>query len=70
VATSDTLSFTLNAADAVFTAQLDLSSNSGSATDLLTHDLTPTISGTVTDTGTALSAGLVSSPTPRPSWFL
>ncbi|PVE05461.1 Ig-like domain-containing protein, partial [Limnohabitans planktonicus] len=49
VATSDTLSFTLNAADAVFTAQLDLSSNSGSSTDLLTQDLTPTISGTGTE---------------------
>eukprot|EP01031_Cornospumella_fuschlensis_P053676 gene53676-biopygen26142 len=49
VATSDTLSFTLNAADAVFTAQLDLSSNSGSQTDLLTQDLTPTISGTGTE---------------------
>ena len=48
VATSDTLAFELHTQDAAFTLKLDNASNSGSQTDLLTNDVTPTISGTGT----------------------
>ncbi|WP_158273315.1 Ig-like domain-containing protein [Limnohabitans sp. WS1] len=48
VATSDTLVFQLRTLDAVFTLKLDNTSNSGSQTDLVTNDVTPTISGTGT----------------------
>ncbi|PVE06071.1 hypothetical protein H663_020055, partial [Limnohabitans planktonicus II-D5] len=45
VSTSDALNFYLNTRAGTFTARLDNASNSGSLSDSLTHDDTPSISG-------------------------